>query len=274
MCLSQNIKKFRLEKGLTQEQLATQLGISSQAVSKWETSETYPDGSLLVPLANALDTSLDVLFDNKNVSMKNLSSGIRALLSSAKKEERFHLVRDICWQIEKGLFHCRMTIADKYDPEEIKNIHDSSSILDDYGFTQVSNGDAPFFSVFPEYGDGFSKAIGNGEEMRRIFKILASPETMRAVLFLHQKKAPYVFEAEILAEACEIEEDKLDTVLQDLVSLYLVYKAEIEINGKMCTLYSAKPSHKVIALLLFARELNSAAKHRYLSLERNSPYLK
>ena len=62
MSLSGNIKRLRLEKNLTQEQLAAKLGVSAQAVSKWETSETYPDGALLVPLANELEGSLDVLF--------------------------------------------------------------------------------------------------------------------------------------------------------------------------------------------------------------------
>ena len=51
MSLSGNIRRLRLEKNLTQEQLAAKLGVSAQAVSKWETSETYPDGALLVPLA-------------------------------------------------------------------------------------------------------------------------------------------------------------------------------------------------------------------------------
>lgn len=59
MSLSENIKKARLERKLTQEQLAEKLGVSPQAVSKWETSETYPDGALLVSLSNALGVSLD-----------------------------------------------------------------------------------------------------------------------------------------------------------------------------------------------------------------------
>lgn len=37
MSLSQNIKRLRLEKEMTQEQLASLLGVSAQAVSKWET---------------------------------------------------------------------------------------------------------------------------------------------------------------------------------------------------------------------------------------------
>ena len=67
MSLSANIKRLRLEKDMTQEQLATKLGVSAQAVSKWETSETYPDGALLVPICNALGTSLDILFGNDRV---------------------------------------------------------------------------------------------------------------------------------------------------------------------------------------------------------------
>ena len=73
MSLSENIKRMRIANNMTQEQLATKLGISSQAVSKWETSETYPDGILLVPLAQALNASLDELFENKQVTIEDIS---------------------------------------------------------------------------------------------------------------------------------------------------------------------------------------------------------
>ena len=65
MSLGENIKQARNAKNMTQAQLAEALRVSPQAVSKWETSETYPDGSILVPLANLLGVSLDTLFDNK-----------------------------------------------------------------------------------------------------------------------------------------------------------------------------------------------------------------
>ena len=56
------IRVFRQKKDLTQEALGDKLGVSPQAVSKWENSDCYPDAELLVPLANALDVSLDVPF--------------------------------------------------------------------------------------------------------------------------------------------------------------------------------------------------------------------
>ena len=47
MSLSDNIKKFRLANNLTQEQLAVKLGVSAQAVSRWENGDTTPNTDTL-----------------------------------------------------------------------------------------------------------------------------------------------------------------------------------------------------------------------------------
>lgn len=274
MSLSQNIKRLRLEKEMTQEQLAARLGVSAQAVSKWETSETYPDGALLVPIANTLDVSLDVLFDNQAYSMKDISTRIRNLIADTPKGKQFHLIRDICWQIEKGMFNGCMEIEDGYSPDEINTQTRSSYILNDYGFTHVSNGRAPFFSVFPEYGNNLSDVIGDGENIRKIFASMASPETMRALLFLFKKEANYVFEAEVLSKFCEIPLACLDDVINNLVTLHVVYKNDLEIDEKTCTLYYSRSHHLIIALMLFAHELNYRDGYCLQAHHRNHPYLK
>ena len=63
MNIGNKIKQLRLKAGLTQEQLASRLGISSQSISKWETAVTMPDISLLPLLSNELGVSIDELFD-------------------------------------------------------------------------------------------------------------------------------------------------------------------------------------------------------------------
>ncbi|WP_407309445.1 methyltransferase domain-containing protein [Desulfosporosinus sp. SB140] len=60
--LAKNICRYRKEKGFTQEELAKKLGITFQAVSKWETAQTLPDISLLPKLSQELEISLDKLF--------------------------------------------------------------------------------------------------------------------------------------------------------------------------------------------------------------------
>ena len=58
---SNNLKQFRKQKQLSQEQLAEQLGITTQAVSKWECSLSYPDIDLLPQLADLFGVSIDTL---------------------------------------------------------------------------------------------------------------------------------------------------------------------------------------------------------------------
>ncbi len=59
--LAKNICRYRKEKGFTQEELARKLGVTFQAVSKWETSQTLPDITLLPGLSQLLDISIDKL---------------------------------------------------------------------------------------------------------------------------------------------------------------------------------------------------------------------
>lgn len=59
--LARNIKIYRKERGLTQEELAQILGLSFQAVSKWENAQTMPDISLLPQLSRTLEVSTDKL---------------------------------------------------------------------------------------------------------------------------------------------------------------------------------------------------------------------
>ena len=62
------IAQCRKEKNLTQIQLAEQLGITNQAVSKWENGRGMPDVSLLQPLCDALGISLNELFSGEHIS--------------------------------------------------------------------------------------------------------------------------------------------------------------------------------------------------------------
>ena len=59
--LSKQLKKLRMEKGNTQEDLANHLGITTQAVSKWEREEGYPDITLLPAIASYYNVSIDDL---------------------------------------------------------------------------------------------------------------------------------------------------------------------------------------------------------------------
>ena len=71
------ILRRRKEKGLTQEALANKLGVSNQAVSKWEGDVCCPDLQLLPLLADTLELSLDELFGPTVYNFKNIKNMVK-----------------------------------------------------------------------------------------------------------------------------------------------------------------------------------------------------
>ena len=72
--LGERIKELRLRDGRTQESLANELGVTAQAVSRWEKSICYPDMELIPPIANVFGVSIDELFGYDNERAKKVDA--------------------------------------------------------------------------------------------------------------------------------------------------------------------------------------------------------
>lgn len=81
------IKETRIEKKLTQEELAEKLYVSNKTISKWETGKGIPSVDLLIPLSEALDIELkNLLQGSKDKSYEEL------LVLEMKKNKKRHLI--------------------------------------------------------------------------------------------------------------------------------------------------------------------------------------
>lgn len=89
--LNENIKRIRKSKGLSQEELAIKLNVVRQTVSKWENGLSVPDSSMLIILANELDTTVSELLgepvaEPTTDDLKTLSEKLEVInLQLAKK---------------------------------------------------------------------------------------------------------------------------------------------------------------------------------------------
>ena len=88
MTIGKRIALLRKEKGLTQEDLANAMGVSPQAVSKWENDQTCPDISALPKLAQLLEVSVDEL-----LSGKEALPAVRVLPPAERKDPKDMLLR-------------------------------------------------------------------------------------------------------------------------------------------------------------------------------------
>lgn len=73
MNIGNNIAVLRKKKGITQEELANELGVSAQAVSKWENNSSCPDVSLLTKIADYFGVSVDALLRTQEDDIVDLA---------------------------------------------------------------------------------------------------------------------------------------------------------------------------------------------------------
>ena len=70
MTFAENVKMLRKQAGMSQEQLAEKLGVSRQAVTKWETGAGIPDIENIMAISMLFDISIDDLLSNERDSKK------------------------------------------------------------------------------------------------------------------------------------------------------------------------------------------------------------
>lgn len=116
MHIGNNIKRLRKEKNITQEQLATAMNITCAAVSKWEREETYPDITIIQPLAYYFGVTIDELmgYDQTQITQKiesilsqyselyrNAPTKARDLIVSAYQEypNSFEIMSKYMWNL-------------------------------------------------------------------------------------------------------------------------------------------------------------------------------
>lgn len=123
--LSENLKKYRMMKNLTQEDVAMYLGITPQSVSKWERGESYPDITFLPALANIFETSTDLLIGMDAIrgeeTMHNIHAKATAYQRSGDYEQAEKTYRDalLLYPNEPGMIlGLASTLALKGDVEE------------------------------------------------------------------------------------------------------------------------------------------------------------
>lgn len=126
LAIGENLKKLRAEKSVTQENLADYLGVSFQAVSRWETGAAYPDIELLPEMARFFGVSLEELMGCENDEREAVNKAIRLSNDrwSGNKEETLRALRELekqypnNWEIKEII--CSMLVEPK--PESYDEI--------------------------------------------------------------------------------------------------------------------------------------------------------
>ena len=126
--ISENIRRLRKEKNLTQETLADMLSITPQSVSKWERNEGYPDITLLPSIANCLGVSVDILLGNDQIvaeeRIKNYIDEFKHLSANEETRSSAYIVAQNAYKEFSYDYRIMMLYVNAlkiYHPEESEN---------------------------------------------------------------------------------------------------------------------------------------------------------
>ena len=100
--LGNKIRELRRTQKRTQEELATALGVTSQAVSRWEAGGSYPDMELITPMAHYFGVSIDELFDNNADRNKKINEIIEKVYKYALPQQTDGKYFDECISLLRG----------------------------------------------------------------------------------------------------------------------------------------------------------------------------
>lgn len=163
--IGKQIASLRKEKGVKQEELAKYVGVSTQAVSKWENGGV-PDVELIPKIADFFSVSIDNLF-NRNIPNDNLQSVLMKKIAEAPYDRKFKIAFNFCWDIERALMRHPEYIdkgsIENYEKEIGCSDQHYSSIIRNDGFTRMGIANrSQYFLIVPNprsTNDAYFKGI-------------------------------------------------------------------------------------------------------------------
>lgn len=133
MALSDKLYMIRKKSGLSQEQLAEQLSVSRQAISKWESGQSVPESEKLIAISNYFDVSLDYLLKDENENESNDNAPETGTIQNTSDRTNWFLGVIICvggivCLILWGLLSIFNPTASKFNPTASNQLSESSMI--------------------------------------------------------------------------------------------------------------------------------------------------
>lgn len=235
MTFAENIRKYRNARELTQEELAEKVGVSGQAVSKWETNDTLPDTSILPDIADALDISIDMLFGHECTSAEAVMPSLFRYITAGDPAKSFdRRTYDVMTSAYRA-----STWRDYGDRDWWNWCCGDRNMLRIHLITDELNGimfDHPEFSLcttVPEPKEGYGLYIN--EQSTAYLAAMADPDVLKCVVTMMKRPrtAPGEYELAVLLRDAGIEPEKESDIYEKLKALRrLICFEEVKINGQ------------------------------------------
>ena len=275
--IGKNIAELRKANGVKQDEVARFVGVSAQAVSKWENGGV-PDTELLPKIAEFFNVSIDELFGLQNNRSINIYDAILDDICKTKGENRIARVFELCWMMEQSMYGTIFSDPERFWEEALAhNENDQlySRVLVDSGYTEMGLFNRmQYFLVVPDAKDK-DKALLEGIDYPSFFKVLSDPDIFQTLVFLYKRESRHLFTEQLLITELNLTPNKAKEVMSELLRLRIVQKQFAEVGGETMSLYHFWSRPSFVSMLIFAREMIDIPQNFYVNNDgRRKPFLK
>ncbi|MCI9141796.1 MAG: helix-turn-helix transcriptional regulator [Lachnospiraceae bacterium] len=253
------ISKFRKAAGMTQEELGEKVGISGQAVSRWECGGA-PDVTLLPAIADKLGVTIDALFGRDGSERVDVEDVTGNWLCSFPKKERLNRLCRLVWASVKHLLDdglgipemgyletCLPDMGDGLNRLMLSQLRIPSGILLD-----IHAEDLSFVTLWPEPKDGYAVWLAPKNEYRRLFELLSRPGCLELLEYLHCRKRSY-FVAKAVAKQMEMPCEAVEELLRALEERKILRSIELALEDGEVKAYELAEPAAFVPFLYIAR---------------------
>lgn len=260
--IGSQIAKFRKAAGLTQEELGKAVGVSTQAVSRWECGGA-PDIALLPAIADALHVTVDTLFGREGGVVEDMEDTVKRWLLSLPREKRLDQLCRLLWRVSVVLTVQRINNFPLMDSGYMDSCITHATGADVLirlavdtaeGLTfGVGGEDMSFMSLWPRPEAGYAAWFADRDLCRRLFALLARPGCLELLERLHDDPKARYYVPEVLAKQTGRPPEEVAQLLAAMAELKLVEQLELELETGPVSAYIVHENWAFAPLMLFAR---------------------
>ena len=241
------IMKYRKERRLTQEELGKAVGVSTQAVSRWENGGA-PDVTLLPAIADRLNVTIDALFGREGGEAVDIHQTAARWLHTLPKEKRFDQICRLLWTLAKNLVD-EVTIPEIGYLDHAVMMEDEAGPAERWAMSRVclDGGlmldlhaeDISFATVWPEPADGYDAHFAPMDDYRALFSVLSEPGCLEVLEYLYSR--PYrQYVPETLAHTLTLSVEEVRALLDALLELNILQKTQLELVDGLTNAYARR----------------------------------
>lgn len=280
--IGERISAYRKVKGFTQEQLGEMVGVSGQAVSKWENGGV-PDTYLLPEIAKVLGVSVDALFGmEKKVSDYSKDEILDILYEycrqhpCCKKDDNnmFLFLFEMLWvfQCQHFDYETRPLLSEVIEKNS-RNPQITSEIIRDEGTTYLTLvKDFPFFCAVRDTPE-ISKKILSEKNFGKFFSLLADENGLKAAIFTQTTTESSQYTADMMAKIIGIPFESFQKIAPLLVEYGLLHEDTLTLNDSVVKVYHKWNNTQLRPFLIMAYQFINARQCYYnFTSNRTKPY--